>query len=88
VAARIDAKVAVLARDFPEPWTGVESLQLRQAAQLLDRSERTIDGDIAVRCANAAARLLVSLQNGRRSLSHEPLRERLAREFANDGAPA
>ena len=81
---RVAAKFAVLARDFPEPRTGVEDSLLGQAARLLDRAERAVDGDIAVRCANAAARILASLRNGRRAHRRDqvavPLREQLARE--------
>jgi hypothetical protein len=56
---------------------------LWEASRLLDRAKHTADGDIAVRCANAAARILASLRNGRRARRDQvavPLREQLARE--------
>jgi hypothetical protein len=80
---RIAAKFADLARDFPEPRTGIEDSELRSAARLLVRAERTTNGDIAVRSAALAHRILASLRSMRRerSESRVPLREQLAAQF-------
>jgi hypothetical protein len=73
-----------VAADFPAP-SPCEVALLQQAARLLLRAERSTkvryrDGDVAVRCANGARRILASLQHRRRETAPpspwSPMRER------------
>ena len=67
--------------DFPEP-SSFECTLLLSAARMLARSERVQKSEDAVRCSNAAVRLLRSLRVARRKGGRpggSPLRERLAR---------
>ena len=71
---------AAMATDFPE-LSGIERSLLQQAAKLMARSERAKEATDAVRCANAAARLLASLKKSKRD--HKPsYRERLLAEVS------
>jgi hypothetical protein len=58
---RVDEIVAQLASDFGK-LSAADALLLRQAAQLLDRSERASDGSTATSTSNAALRILADLR--------------------------
>jgi hypothetical protein len=63
IGKRVSELFDAMAADFQEPLGGIERSLLLQAAKLLVRSERAKDGDIAVRCANAARRILAGLRS-------------------------
>jgi hypothetical protein len=54
----------------------IDRVTLLQACRLLVRSERTQDGDLALRLSNASARLLAALRKYQRK--HEPPEETMA----------
>jgi hypothetical protein len=75
---RAEELFVAMVGDFPKP-SGVERTMLLQAARMLVRAERTKDGDVAVRAAALAHRLLTSLRSARhrQDAPREPLRERI-----------
>ena len=74
VSKRVAEVFDLMAADF-EDLTGIDRLQLQQAARLHVRAEKTKNPDIAVRASNAASRMLASLSKKRRKRGRPPLRE-------------
>jgi hypothetical protein len=85
VGKRVTELYEGMLADFPEP-SSFERTLISSAARMLARSERVHNHEDAVRCSNAAVRLLTSLRVARRKRGRPagvpPLRERLAAEVA------
>ena len=73
-----------LEADLGGSLTAVQRLQLDQVVGLVLLSRRVKDAAARVKLANASARLLSTLTSKRTSPPPIPLRDQLAREFAND----